>query len=791
MSSIREDETPLPEAGEWTISTLSKKLRRLEMEAKTLRRDVQNLEKTQNAVAVTEDTEHRLAERDPSLGTLPIPIEMVSLLADRAGELFIAGNEHKALYEELDKLQTAAERAAAKAQEAEQEYVSLAELVGGEGDDGVAPAAVVGLRTRDAYLYKLRGLSELYVQRELLRNQLDAQTIELARLIEEEEGTSRTAEQKAEAEAALLEKRVALLEHKSEQKLLQSSVRRADFMLQRKSLSAPLEERIRRAVVDGQVASAALDKTVERTKTSEMAIRARATRILMAERRLEMIAETISGGLENDERVDVDTFNSVMKEIEALRVLRLEGDYQTVTLDQDIEDISYKTNSIHHITLSTRAEREKVERVHERYMGLVQRDLEQKQAAHEEHIKALKDEVAAIRRSRRQQEASATTNGPRRSASASASKTNNNASRRTWTLFSLRFRDGSWRGVGPGAFLPLWRMRRENPPRAPRTFFRDNHRHSDWGGCGPHSPYNNESRSPRLLDSTIAWSTGAQPAKTTGSVAFLVIELSCSRAGAGRPGHVAGAVEDKKKGVSSWMHTTAVVFCVSDVPLSIRSEQQQKRNMYLYTVLCICFPALFHITVQSTFLLLNTESPTSAALSFLCLTAPIPHPPPPLLWQRVRETFSHPYHLPRRRPFRYLLRCWLWGHRRTRVSASPMTWEVDSSAHNVARSSFAHKKREENNNNTAFPVLHPRRRTNEMRSINRLSLSLSFLCVCVLAFTFLAVVLVCVNPLFRSPAQLPAAELISPSDSRGAATARGDITLPSFSFAQKKHPHDF
>lgn len=400
MSSTREEE--LTDAGGWEVSALSHKLRRLDMEVKGARTAVRNLERTQNSLAVTEETENRLMARDASSPSLPLPVELLHLLSTKAGELYVVGKRHKELFDELSMLQQAEENAAQKALEAEQEYVTLIELVGGDGEHSPA-TAVVGMKQRDAFTNGLRELSDMYVERELLRNQLDAQTLELAKLVELEEASAGTIHQKLEAQAALNEKRLQFAEQQIELRRLESAVHRGDWMLARKTVTPSLEDRVRNAISERWCEGAQLDKYVENSHLNEAAMKSRATRMVAMEKRLEIYAETVSGGLENEEEVDVEVFNAVMKEIKALQALRTEAEYRTVRLDRSVEEMAYKTNAIQHITISTRQEREKIDHAHQRYMKMVQKDLEEKQTAHEEHMRALREEVHQLQRQQKQQ----------------------------------------------------------------------------------------------------------------------------------------------------------------------------------------------------------------------------------------------------------------------------------------------------------------------------------------------------------------------------------------------------
>lgn len=390
--SSRASASPLPQV----ISALNRKLRRLELESKTLRREVEHLEKTHNALVVAEDTEQRLLARDPSLPVLRMPPDLIQQLSAQGSLLTEAGLEHEKIFHELKCLQDAADRASLAAQEAEREHEELADVLGGAGERGADPPAYAGLKAMNDQLHARRGLVELCLEREGLRTVLDVQNAELTKLVEELSQIDEAKKKKMELESEVAELLQQLSTMRLEKKQVESAIHRREWALVKPSVS--LEESIREAIANRQVATAALDKLNKKGQTDEMSARCRANRILMLEKHLYLIADTISGGLDDAEPVHVDVFNAVMKEIAALRVLRLEGEAQATFLDQDIEDVNYRTNSIRHITLTTRKEKEKILRAHEKYMLVVGKDFEQQKAKHEEVVKRLREEVTALHR---------------------------------------------------------------------------------------------------------------------------------------------------------------------------------------------------------------------------------------------------------------------------------------------------------------------------------------------------------------------------------------------------------
>lgn len=390
MSSMEEEK--VPENTTYLVSKLTKDVRLTEMKLKSLQREVHYLERTHRALEEFEATDNALTERDPSIPVIPTPLDLIMAMHAKVAKLNAVAEEHKKLSDEIAYLQSFAEHAANKAQQAEQDYYTMVQLVGGEDSNAGA-----NIRARDEEACGIRELTALIMEREGLRNVLDAQTAELAQLIALDEETSNTLTQKQEAERALMEKLQHISEQNAEKKALESTIHRGDWML----INPPaedLDKRIRMALKDRELESVMLERRLQHFESQEAASRCRANQIILAERRLEMIAETVSGGLEGNEGpVDVDVLDGVAKEIGCMRVLHEEGMCQLVTLDKEIENISYRVNAIQHIINSTRSEQEKIEKAHNKYMTVVQRDMEEKQNEHENHVKALQKELASLR----------------------------------------------------------------------------------------------------------------------------------------------------------------------------------------------------------------------------------------------------------------------------------------------------------------------------------------------------------------------------------------------------------
>lgn len=381
------------------VSALNRKLRRLEIEAKLLRREVRHLESTHNALAMAADTEEQLLARDHSFSVLPITPSLIDELSTKAGILTEEGLKHEALFSELSSLQQATVRAAASCNEAEEEYNDLVNVLGGLGEKGQDPPSYAGVLALNSQVHASHDLADLVLQRDGLRAVLDAQNVELLKLAEEVSSHKEAKKQKAELQEELAHLLQQLSALRLEKKNVKNVIHRGEWTLLKPSPS--LENRIREAIADRQVATVALEKAATKGKNDELCSLSRATRLLMLEKRLNMIAETVSGGLENAEPVDADIFEAVRKEVAALRVLRLEGEAQATFLDQDIEDINYRTNSIFHITTATRKEKEKIQNTHQKYMNLVEKSFNKQKETHEANIQQLQSEVAALRRQRR------------------------------------------------------------------------------------------------------------------------------------------------------------------------------------------------------------------------------------------------------------------------------------------------------------------------------------------------------------------------------------------------------
>lgn len=403
LSPALIEEEPSPEAPpvpiSQVVSALNRKLRRLDLEAKLLRREVQHLESTHNSLAMAADTEEQLLARDPSFPVLPITPSLIDELSAKAGILTNEGLKHEALFSELSSLQQAARRAGELSNKAEQEYNEMVTVLGGLGEKGREPPAFAGLLAANSQAHASRDLADLALERNGLRVILDAQNVELLKLVEDAASLKEAKKQKAQLQEELANLLQQLSVLRLEKRNVESTIRRGEWTLQKPSPS--LENRIRDAIADRQVATVALEKAAKKGKSDELCSLSRATRLLLLEKRLDMIAETVSGGLEDAEPVDADIFDAVRKEVAALRVLRLEGEAQATFLDQDIEDINYRTNSIYHITTATRKEKEKIQQAHQKYMSLVEKDFDRQKGTHEANLRQLQSEVAVLRRQRK------------------------------------------------------------------------------------------------------------------------------------------------------------------------------------------------------------------------------------------------------------------------------------------------------------------------------------------------------------------------------------------------------
>lgn len=392
VSRVSSSTSPFPEI----VPLLNHKLSRLKLESKVLRREVQHLEKTHSALVVAEDTEQRISARDPSLPVLRMPPDFIQELSVKGSQLTEAGLKHEKLFAELCALQEAGDRAALAAQEAEQEYQELIEVLGGSGETGEDPAAYAGLKALNNQAHASRCLADLCLEREGLRTVLDAQNVELTNLLEQISAMEEEKRKKKEMENELIHLLQELSGLRLESKRLRRRTHQGEWTLAKPSSS--IENRIRDAIADRQVATVALEKLKIKGATDETSARSRAARILLLEKHLYLISDTVSGALDDAPPVHVDVFNAVMKEVAALRVLRLEGEAQATFLDQDIEDINYRTNSIHYVTLSTRKGKERIIKAHEKYMYQVGKDFKEQKAAHEGIIKQLQQELAALHR---------------------------------------------------------------------------------------------------------------------------------------------------------------------------------------------------------------------------------------------------------------------------------------------------------------------------------------------------------------------------------------------------------
>ncbi|EPY41739.1 hypothetical protein AGDE_02185 [Angomonas deanei] len=354
------------------LVALQKELQQLETRAKNLRSEVDYLESTHRNIEVSQATTARASEMRMSQENsivpakrktraskqpepLGLPQDFVDQLVHKSGDVENLIKEHKQLNTEKAALQAALEEATRKAQEEEQQMVSLSELAGADSDG--KSALTIGIKKKNEYQAALKGLVEDYNTRDTVKDQLLKMQAELERLAGLVEETISAEEQLEEGRAILTEKKKHLIELKEEHRKLDRNVRTKDKVLEKKPTGATEEEIVRSANYDRQVALYEKSKEEDQIKLNELAVRHRAMEISKAEKRLEMIGDAVTGdGLDEEERVDVELVDELIEEIKGLYNLEIEARAKIDQVDAEVERIEYRVSALELTTDSTRKE---------------------------------------------------------------------------------------------------------------------------------------------------------------------------------------------------------------------------------------------------------------------------------------------------------------------------------------------------------------------------------------------------------------------------------------------------
>lgn len=402
------------------VLDLGKKLQELEAQAKMLRNDVSNLEATHHNLTISESTQVRAMEinrtaaeeeeAESQAGSskrrarasrprqLPLCQDFIDDLARKAGDVQSTIERHRALTREKEDLLAILERVQGEGDAAEQAYYDLAELAGAD-DDGNS-AVGIGLRKKNDYSAARNELLGLYRQREVLRKAMQVQTDELARIAAMIEDTANAEEQKSEAVAVLAEKRAKLTETRKERQQLERSLRTQENVLEKKPTGPTPEDVVRSANYDRRVAMHELEKENTQLMQNDAAVRNRAMQIAKAEKRVEMIGDAVAGeGLSEEDRVDVELMDELIKETNALHNLHQEASIRMEMLDAKIEKIDYKIAAIGSAIKGTDRERERIARQHTRYLTTLQKDYNHEQTINAQEINRAEMEVDKVRRS--------------------------------------------------------------------------------------------------------------------------------------------------------------------------------------------------------------------------------------------------------------------------------------------------------------------------------------------------------------------------------------------------------
>ncbi|KAK7199174.1 hypothetical protein NESM_000887300 [Novymonas esmeraldas] len=401
-----------------TVLELSKQLVELDSQAKALRNEVDHLRATKRSLEVSDATQTKISAMRESSGSTArsrtqrsraaaqraaastsLPQDFIDDLAHLCGDVESSIRAHRELTKEKETLQNALANAEERTTVAEQDYISVAE-VGGADDDGKSRTAV-GSKKKNAFGSALRDAVEVYRQRENARIQLEGQSRELLRLAAILQETTDADNQRAEAVEVLAERKAKLAEIRRDRDVAVRGAARKDKIADKNQRGFTSEEYIRHSNFDRRVALHELSKEDSLIKQNDLAIRHRAMQIAKLQTRLELVGEAVIGDAmdeDTEERVEAEIVEELAKEIDELYESHVVADLRMDAIDCEIEKMVWRAGALQHAKESTVVEMGRVDREHRRYLGELQKTLEQERVANGQTITRLQDDIDTLHR---------------------------------------------------------------------------------------------------------------------------------------------------------------------------------------------------------------------------------------------------------------------------------------------------------------------------------------------------------------------------------------------------------
>ncbi|GET89771.1 hypothetical protein, conserved [Leishmania tarentolae] len=403
-----------------SVLELSKQLMQLDSQAKALRNEVEHLRATKRSLEVSNATEAKLsgirestdsttksksqrsralARRSGTVGStsLSLPQDFMDDLAHKRSDVEASIRTHKALMREKETLQAALAKAEDATEAAEQEYLGIIEITGIDADD--KSTSVIGFTKKNAYKSALKNTVAAYQQRENVRIQMEAQSRELLRLAAILQETTDTESQHAEAVSVLAERKAKLAALRHECNMMTRAAARREKIAERNQRGLTSEDYIRHGNFDRRVALHELSKEDDLIKQNGLAIRYRAMQIAKLQAHLELIGDAVVGDdMEEDERVDADIVEVLMKEINELYDSHIVANLRMDTVDCEIEKMVWRASALQHIKDSTMLEMGRARREHRRFLDELQKTVDRERISNSQTVLKLEDEITTLHR---------------------------------------------------------------------------------------------------------------------------------------------------------------------------------------------------------------------------------------------------------------------------------------------------------------------------------------------------------------------------------------------------------
>ncbi|KAG5475356.1 hypothetical protein LSCM1_03469 [Leishmania martiniquensis] len=403
-----------------SVLELSKQLLQLDSQAKALRNEVEYLRATKRSLEVSDATQAKISEMRESTGSsvqpksqrsrvsaqrssaadsagTSLPRDFVDELTHKCSEVETSVQAHKLLVKEKECLQRALATAEDRAEEAEQQYISLVEVAGMDADGRLRSA--IGAKKKNDYNVALRDAAEVYRQRENTRILLEGQSRELLRLAAILQETTDAENQRAEAVEVLAERKAKLSALRRECDVMARAAARRDKIADKNQHGMTSEDYIRHSNFDRRVALYELSKEDNLIKQNELAIRFRAMQIAKIQTHLELVGDAVIGDdMEEEERVDADIVEEMAKEIDQLYDSHIVANIRMDNIDCEIEKMEWRASALQHAKESTVVEMGRFRREHLHYLDEVQKTLDKERLTNGQMITRLQDEVDNLRR---------------------------------------------------------------------------------------------------------------------------------------------------------------------------------------------------------------------------------------------------------------------------------------------------------------------------------------------------------------------------------------------------------